>query len=309
MWPNCALRNSFFNSQLTRKMKKVYINDAGPEVSGSIYGFWRWTEADLADDVKFDDRLGHLKDLGINFLDLGSNHHEILEVKLGNQLNKGDLRRDQFVLSTKVGKRLYTNSRREGFVIDFSPKNIQQSIEAKLKRLNTDYLDVILLEEMDFLHDFEKTASALLKMQRAGKVRHFGVSNFNVFQQRQLSNALGQPLIANQLELNLLETTPLHDGRIDFIKEQFSRPIAQAPLAEGRIMNGQDNTAIHLRKALQELAEVYQANVEQVAVAWLQKLGALPLIGSLDKYRIQNAATAYRIDLTHDDWYYLLQNT
>ena len=150
-------------------------------------------------------------------------------------------------------------------------------------------------------------AKDLLKLQRAGKVKHFGVSGFNVFQQRLLSQSLSQPIIANQLDFNLLEVSALKDGRIDFIKEQYSSPIASSPLANGRIFQGQDDQAIRLRRALIEVGRKYDANVEQTAVAWLQKLGALPLIGTLEKHRIQNAATASNIELTHEDWYYLLQ--
>ncbi|MFN5982012.1 MAG: aldo/keto reductase, partial [Fluviicola sp.] len=216
-------------------------------------------------------------------------------------------RRDSLVLSAKIGLSEFEGTGREGFYPDLRPQNIQKQVEETLQKLNTDYLDIVVLEQVDYLYQFEQTASVLLKLQRAGKVKHFGLSGFNVFQQRLLSQSLNQPIIANQLDFNLLEVSALKDGRIDFIKEQYSRPIASSPLANGRILEGKEDQVIRLRRALQEVGAKYHANVEQIAVSWLQKLGALPLIGSLEKHRIQNAATASLIDLSHEDWYYLLQ--
>lgn len=74
--------------------------------------------------------------------------------------------------------------------------------------------------------------------------------------------------------------------------------MAWAPLAGGRVLTGKDKKAIAVRNALSEVGKKYNANVEQTAVAWLYKLGALPIIGSPDKKRIKNAASAYEIKLT-----------
>ena len=90
---------------------------------------------------------------------------------------------------------------------------------------------------------------------------------------------------------------------LDFIKEQYAKPMAWAPLAGGRILTGTDAEAIAIRSLLEELALKYNSNVEQLAVAWIHKLGALPIIGSLSKDRIKNAATASEIQLSHEDWH------
>jgi predicted oxidoreductase len=79
--------------------------------------------------------------------------------------------------------------------------------------------------------------------------------------------------------------------------------MAWAPLADGRILNGTDSEAIVIRSVLDDLAVKYNSNVEQLAVAWIHKLGALPIIGSLNKERIKNAATASDINLSHEDWH------
>ena len=81
--------------------------------------------------------------------------------------------------------------------------------------------------------------------------------------------------------------------------------MAYAPLANGRILSGKDSKAVRVRKILTEIANNYGVNVEQIAVAWLYKYGALPIVGSTDKKRIKNAANAYDIKLTSDEWYKL----
>ena len=60
-----------------------------------------------------------------------------------------------------------------------------------------------------------------------------------------------------------------------------------------------------MRKKLNEMATKYDSNIESVAVAWLIKLGALPLIGTLEEKRIQNIVDAFAIDMDHQDWYEL----
>ena len=81
------------------------------------------------------------------------------------------------------------------------------------------------------------------------------------------------------------------------------RPIAAAPLAGGRIENGTDETAVRVHYKLGELSKKYGANIESIAVAWLVKLGALPLIGTTSEQRMRNIVNAFKIDLDHQDWY------
>jgi len=291
-------------------MKKIYINENGPEVSAAIYGFWRWDNADFNHPTHFRDVVTFTRELGITTYDLSPSFaNGEVETQFGKLLADGTLKRDELVLSTKVGTKQLPDGFGSGTYYDLSAKNLTQSLEDSLKRLQTEVIDLYILENHDHLSNFEQTASTLLKLQRAGKIKHIGVSNFNVSQQRLLSSYLSQPIITNHIELNLLETDALQDGRLDFIKEQHSRPVAFSPLADGRILLGEDPKAIKLRHALTVVGKKHEANVEQTAVAWLNKLGALPIIGSKEKRRIQNAATANTIQLTHEEWYYLYNAT
>ncbi|WP_300353053.1 aldo/keto reductase [Fluviicola sp.] len=291
-------------------MKKVYINEYGPRVSAAVYGFWRWTEEDLQDTKNFEDVVLFTRELGIDTYDLSPGHGAYeLETQFGKLIESGVINQSELVLSKKVGLREYSGAYGSGIYYDLSPQYITTSVEESLKRLKRDKIEILILENFDFLSDFEQTASALLKLQRSGKISYIGVSNFNVFQQRLLSASLSQPIITNHLELNLLQTEALHDGRYDFIREQHGRAMAFSPLADGRILLGEDAQAVKLRLALIEIGKKYEANVEQIAVAWLNKLGALPIIGSKEKRRIQNAATAHTFELSQEDWYFLYNAT
>jgi predicted oxidoreductase len=291
-------------------MKRIYINESGPEVSAAIYGFWRWQQADFNNPSNFRDVVTFTRELGISMYDLSPSFaHGEVEREFGKLLADGTLNRSELVISTKAGIREFSGSHGSGLLYDLSPQNLVRSLDESLNRLKTDKIDVFILEQYDHLSDFEQTASTLLKLQRAGKIGYIGVSNFNVFQQRLLSAYLSQPIITNHLELNLLETSALNDGRLDFIREQHSRPMAFSPLADGRILLGEDAQAVKLRLALTAIGKKHEANVEQTAVAWVHKLGALPIVGSKEKRRIQNAATANTIQLSHEDWYFLFNAT
>ena len=85
------------------------------------------------------------------------------------------------------------------------------------------------------------------------------------------------------------------------------RPLATAPLAEGQIANSIEKRPLLIRRKLEELSSKYNANIESIAVAWIVKLGALPLIGTTNEQRIKNISRAFDIDLERQDWYELNQ--
>ena len=286
-------------------MEKIYISDAGPEVSAAIYSFWRWNAA--APAKKVEDIINYNLGLGVNTFDHSNRYgNGKIEELFGKAIQARSFRRSDIVIFAKSGIRTDTGRNR---VIDHSAANIRASVDASLKRLRTDYIDVFLLEGHDPLFNVEETASALTELVLGGKIRFIGVSGFSVSQHRLLAAHLSYPIITNHIELSLLQTGAIHDGRLDFIREQYSKPLAWAPLAGGQILKGRSAKALKLRNALQQVSRKYTGNIEQTAVAWLYTLGALPIIGSTEKERIRNAASAYAIKLTRDDWYRLYNAT
>jgi predicted oxidoreductase len=284
-------------------MEKIYISDSGPEVSAAIYGFWRFNNSSLVSSKKIEEIINYNLELGVNTFDHSDRYGDgKVQELFGKAIQSRSFRREEVVLSTKTGIR---NAGRGNVVTDHSAKHILASVNDSVKKLKTDHIDIFLLEGNDPLFNVEETASALSQLVLKGKIKFIGVSGFNALQHRLLASHLSHPIITNHIELNLLQTGAINDGRLDFIREQYSKPLAWAPLAGGRILTGKDKKAVKVRKVLTELAKDHDANIEQIAVAWLYKLGALPIIGSPDKKRIKNAASAYTIDLSREEWYKL----
>src|SRR5690606_26492948 len=131
-------------------------------------------------------------------------------------------------------------------------EHILRSVEGSLRRLQTDYLDVLLLHRPDPLIEPEEVARAFDALHAAGKVRYFGVSNHSPSQIALLQKHLSQPLVANQVELNLSHSQLIEDGvlvnqaanaytgqtgLIDYCRLHGLQVQAWAPLANGRLMD------------------------------------------------------------------------
>jgi predicted oxidoreductase len=289
-------------------MKKIYLSDAGPKVSPAIYGFYRWHDEVDNTSANMEKVINLCLGLGINTFD----HADIYgnyqcEELFGKAMRRKSFKREDIVLFTKCGLLIpypgQANTRVEHY--DTSRRHILKSLENSLRRLKTDYIDIFLLNHFDPLADLEETALTLSQVRESGKVKNIGISNFSVFQHQLLASYLKVPIVTNHIELNLLNTSALDNGQIDYIKQKYMRPLASAPLAEGRIATGKDIQAVRVRRKLQELSPKYNANIESIAVAWLIKLGALPLIGTRSEQRIRNIAGAFNIQLDSQDWYEL----
>jgi predicted oxidoreductase len=286
-------------------MERIYLSDSGPKVSPAIYGFYRWN-TDEINLHKMESIVDLCLELGINTFD----HADIYggyqcEEMFGDIIKSKRIKREEIVLFTKCGVNLpdpsYPDIRVKYY--DTSKEHILRTLESSLRKLRTDYIDIFLLNQLDRLSNLEETALTLQKLKDSGKVKNIGVVNFSVFQHQLLSSYLRTPIVTNHIELNLLNTSALENGQVDYIKQRYMRPLATAPLAEGRIAHGTDEAAVRVRKKLEELAPKYDADIESIAVAWLVKLGALPLIGTTNEQRIKNVAKAFLINLERQDWY------
>jgi predicted oxidoreductase len=290
-------------------MEKTYLSDAGPKVSPAIYGFYRWNEQDIS-LPKMEHIVDQCLELGINTFD----HADIYggyrcEEMFGEIIRGKRIKREDIVLFTKCGLVIPHSSRPEVKVrhYDTSKDHIIKSLENSLRKLRTDYIDIFLLNQLDPLSDLEETAITLQKLRDSGKVKNIGVANFSVFQHQLLSSYLRIPIVTNHIELNLLNTSAFDNGQIDYIKQKYMRPLATAPLAQGQIANSIEKKPLLIRRKLEELASKYNAHIESIAVAWVVKLGALPLIGTTDEQRIRNIVRSFDIDLDRQDWYELYE--
>jgi predicted oxidoreductase len=290
-------------------MEKTYLSDAGPKVSPAIYGFYRWGAEELNAN-KMESIVDLCLELGINTFD----HADIYggyqcEEVFGEVIRNKRVKREDIVLFTKCGLVVPHSSRPEIKVkyYDTSKEHIIKSLETSLRKLRTDHIDIFLLNQLDPLSNLEETAITLQKLRESGKVKNIGVVNFSVFQHQLLSSYLRIPIVTNHIELNLLNTTAFDNGQIDYLKQKYMRPLATAPLAQGQIANSIEKKPLLIRRKLEELASKYDANIESIAVAWVVKLGALPLIGTTDQQRIRNIVRSFDIELDRQDWYELYE--
>lgn len=284
-------------------MKKVYLSDLGPEVSTSVYSFWRWkAKEDLTVD-RVKDIVAYALDLGINAFDLSPAYgNGCIEDLFISALSQLGINRQDVVLFSKIGTRVYDSQGLPAFR-PLNEKNIVQQVNQSLEKLKSDYIDVLLLQEFDPLMSVDEVASALTSLQLRDKLKHVGVADFTTEEHKLLADRLPNGIVTNHFDFNVLNTTALKDGRIVVAKELYSKPMAFAPLADGRILNGTDEKAVAVRALLESLTSKYNSNIEQLAVSWIHRLGALPIIGSLSKERIKNAATADSVELDYADWH------
>jgi len=117
-------------------------------------------------------------------------------------------RRDQIILATKFGMEMEKGQK------GASPQYIQEAIEASLRRLRTDWIDLYQLHQPDPKTPVADTLSALDQLVRAGKVREIGCSNFSVAQIREAADAAknGAHFVSVQNEFSLFHRDPENDG-------------------------------------------------------------------------------------------------
>ena len=200
---------------------------------------------------------------------------------------------------------------------DFSAAHIVASCERSLQRLGIETLDIYQLHRPDVLGDPTEIAGAFDQLKKAGKVREFGVSNFAPSQVVALQKACPMRLIANQIEINLCHLAAFNDGTLDQCLAEGLVPMAWSPLAGGKLagpavadMNNHQNAhRLKLHDTIELVARERGVTKLQVSLAWLLKhpAGIVPIVGSTQPERIQEAAHADDLELTREEWYRLYE--
>ncbi len=230
------------------------------------------------------------------------------------------VQRKDYILQTKCGIRIEGTSKR----YDFTKEYITQSVEGSLKRLNMDYIDVLLLHRPDTLVEVEEVAEAFERLKDDGKVKAFGVSNFNATQM-QLFRSAGIRIAANQVQFSLLHT-PLIDGGFNVNMHndegitragdtlEYSRlkgiPLqAWSPLQNGFFKGcflGNENFP-QLNEALATVAKKYEVSEGAIALAWILRHPAFKQVvtGTVQPARMKELCKAAELSLTHEEWYRL----
>lgn len=255
-------------------------------------------------------------DEGINFFD----HADVYgggksEEKFSEAIDMNASLRERMYIQTKCGIR-------KGF-FDFSKEHILEAVDGSLKRLRTDYVDVLLLHRPDALVEPEEVAEAFTILENNGKVKYFGVSNQNPMQIELLKKFVKQKLIINQLQLSITNTGMIDAGinvnmkidssidrdgsildycRLNDITIQPWSPF-QYGFFEGAFLDNEKFPA--LNKKINEIAAAKGVPNTAIAIAWLLRHPARmqPIVGTTNPSRVKDVCKASGVTLTRPEWY------
>ena len=258
-------------------------------------------------------------ELELNFFD----HADIYgggacERVFGEMIKDAGVRREDLIIQSKCAIV-------PGKMYDFSKEHILSAVDGSLKRLGTDYLDVLLLHRPDALMEPEEVAEAFDELEKSGKVRHFGVSNEDPYTMELLQSALHQPICANQLQMSLTNATmiaqPMNTNICDGLNPVLDNGVLNycrlhnitiqtwSPFQYGffeGVFIGRDKYP-ELNHCLEEIADKYRTTPTTIAAAWILRHPAhMQLIaGTTKPSRFREICAACDITLTREEWYRL----
>ncbi len=233
----------------------------------------------------------------------------LCEEVLGETLREVSGMRDNVIIATKCGVVLPPPDSALSPRYDLSGDYIRAACDASLDRLGVETIDLYQLHRADLLMHPESVAAAFDDLRRAGKVRHFGVSNFRPSLVAALQAACDVPLTVNQVRISLLVRDCLDDGTLDQCLERGITPLAWSPVAGGALASTEAKGDHAETMALvNELAGSHDVTPVAIALAWLMRhpSGIIPIVGSTNPDHIRHAARADELELAPDEWYRLL---
>lgn len=300
-------------------MKYLELGESNLGASRIVLGCMRIADKPLKNTEAL---LGAALESGVNMFD----HADIYgggesEKRFGEAMKNLRIDRDEIIIQSKCG--IHKSS--AGIAqFDFSRAHILSSVEGSLKRLGTDHLDVLLLHRPDALMDPEEVFSAFEELSRSGKVLHFGVSNFSVYQMKLLEKGR-YPLIVNQLQFSLLHSGMIDEGfnvnmdkdesvqrggdvlnycRLKDVTVQAWSPLNYG-FFEGIFVGNEKFPA--LNRELERLGEKYGCSPSAIAFAWILRLpmDIQAVSGTTDAGRLKDLCKGADIRLTREEWYAL----
>ncbi|MCY1672001.1 aldo/keto reductase [Novosphingobium sp. SL115] len=290
---------------LSRSLGSPLLGDeAGLTISSIGWGMWRLVEARLSAG-EIDALVNGVLDAGITLFDTadiygfnGAGGFGDAETLLGTALGANRALRSRMVLATKGGIC-------PPLPYDQSASYIAQAIDASLKRLNTDRIDLWQLHRPDVLTHPQELARALDDAVAAGKIRTLGVSNFTVPQIDALQHFLGQKLVSTQPEISALRLDCFENGEMDHAMMRGLSVLAWSPLGGGRIATPVSPREHAVAAALDACASEQGISRTLAALSWLMAhpAGIVPIVGSQNPARIAEAAGASAVRWTRAAWY------
>jgi predicted oxidoreductase len=286
-------------------MERVNLSSSS-SISRIIYGMWR-----LADDINtsskhISDKVNLCLSQGITSFDQAAVYGLYsAEALFGEVLKANPSLRHKIEIVSKCGI-VNPSDRYAGVSVshyDTSREHIFNSVDASLKNMATDYLDLLLIHRQDPFLDHHETGKALDDIIKSGKVKEVGVSNFKSWDFTLLQSAMKSHLVTNQIEMSLAATDSFTNGDLAFHQEQATTIMAWSPLGGGKLMKDKGI----LGKALKKIAVNQNVDIAAVAVAWLLAHPAriCPVMGTNNLNRIAKISDAMNVKMDRESWFEL----
>ncbi len=255
-------------------------------------------------------------DLGITFLDTANVYSDGTSEEIVGRAIKDTCNRDDLVLASKVCQRMHPGPNGAGL----SRKAILREVEASLKRLGTDYLDLYQIHRWDYGTPIEETLEALHDVVKAGKARYIGASSMHAWQfvravYTQRMNGWTE-FVSMQDHVNLLYREAERE-MLPFCRDEGIAVMPWSPLARGRLARAWDDATDRVASdefgktlyqegdraivdAVGKVAAERGVPRAQVALAWLLSKDAIttPIVGASKPRHLEDAVAALDIHLT-----------
>ena len=295
-------------------MRTMKLGSSGLDVPVVAVGCMRMKQISEAEAERF---VRGALDAGACFFDHADVYGDgLCEEMFARAVGMSSAVREKIIIQSKCGIR-------RKIAFDFSRDHILKAVDASLRRLQTGYLDVLLLHRPDALVEPEEVAEAFGILHANGKVRHFGVSNQSPMMIRLLQKHVSQRFVANQLQASICHATMIsadltmntgrpeaadRDGgvlnfcRLNDITVQPWSPFQYGNF-EGVFL---DNPKFpELNAKINEIAAKYGVSNITVAIAWLLRHPARmqPVTGTMKPELLRDCLKAADIRLTREEWY------
>jgi aryl-alcohol dehydrogenase-like predicted oxidoreductase len=261
-------------------------------------------------------------DLGVNFFDTANMYSDGTSEEIVGRALRDFTRRDEVVIATKVFYPMGKGPNRGGL----SRKAIMTEVDASLRRLGTDYIDLYQIHRWDYATPIEETLEALHDVVKAGKVRYLGASSMHAWQFAKALYTADRHgwtrFVSMQNHLNLMYREEERE-MLPLCAEEGIAVIPWSPLARGRLTRDWDATTERsdtdavmrglyaatldadrrVAEAVRAIAERRGVPRAQVALAWvLQKPGVTaPIVGASKLAQLEDAVAALALRLTPDE--------
>ncbi|HUG34555.1 MAG TPA: aldo/keto reductase [Anaerolineales bacterium] len=200
-----------------------------------------------------------------------------------------------------IGEAVRASGKKRGEIIitskvmpdNLSYDKVMRACENSLRRLKTDYIDIYLIHWPRAGIKYDETFRAMNKLVRDGKVKHLGVSNFNLKLLKQVQELSETPIVTNQVPYSLADRSYVRNGVIEYCQQKDILVMAYEPVDKGNLRSNKTHEAI---------AKAHNATIFQIALAWLvsqPRVVTIPM--SLNPQHIKENFAAAEIELTSDE--------